>query len=424
MLKSDGTLQIEVPQIARECLDQGVLARYRVLHGGRGGGKSWAVARVLIGLCFAKRLRILCTREFQKSIKDSVHRLLTDQIEAMGLGSYFEILQQEIKGPNGSQFLFSGLANNTVESIKSFEGIDLCWVEEAQTVSERSWEILIPTIRNDNSEIWVTFNPNEELDPTYQRFIVNTPPSAMVRRLNFYDNPWFPDVLSKEKDYLFSIDPEAAQHIWLGECRKVSNAQVLRGRYAVEPFEPRMDLWDGPYQGADWGFANDPTTLVRVWVYERTLYVEKEVYEIGTDIDMIPALFDRVPDVRKYMIRADSARPETISYMQRSGFRISAVDKWAGSVDDGVEHLRSYERIVIHPDCRHAIEEARLYSYKVDRLTGDVLPAIVDKHNHILDAIRYSLTPVIRGIIKKQAKRRTNAYKSVTKPSPLGWMAS
>ena len=332
----------------------------------------------------SRKITVLCTREFQNSIKDSVHRLLSNQIELLGLGGFFEIMKTEIKGRNGSQFLFAGLANNTVDGIKSFEGVDYCWVEEAQTVSERSWSILIPTIRNDNSEIWLTFNPDSADDPTYKRFILETPPDTTVARINFCDNPWFPEVLRKEKDYLFSIDPEAAAHIWLGECRKVSNAQVLRGRYSVEPFEPRMDLWDGPYQGADWGFANDPTVLVRCWVFERTLYIEKEVYEIGVDIDMIPALFDQVPEVRKFMIRADSARPETVSYMQRSGFRIQSVNKWSGSVDDGVEHLRSYERVVIHPDCKHALEEARLYSFKVDRLSGDVLPQVMDRHNHCL----------------------------------------
>jgi phage terminase large subunit len=316
------------------------------------------------------------------------------------------------------------LANNTVDSIKSFEGVDFCWIEEAQSVSERSWEILIPTIRNDSSEIWMSFNPNEFLDPTYQRFIVNTPPDTTVMQINFCDNPWFPEVLRKEKDYLFEVDPEAAAHIWLGECRKVSNAQVLRGRYSVEPFEPRMDLWDGPYQGADWGFANDPTVLVRCWVYERTLYIEKECWEIGTDIDMIPALFDRMPDSRKYMIRADCARPETISYMQRCGFRIQGVNKWAGSIDDGVEHLRSYEKVVIHPSCTHSADNARLYSYKIDRLTGDILPSCVDKHNDCIDSWRYALEPVIRGAIKKQARRRTNSFKPLGRaPNPQAWMS-
>jgi phage terminase large subunit len=370
-------------------------ARYKVAYGGRGGSKSWGFARALLILAAQRRMRVLCARELQISIQDSVHKLLAEQIEELGLSSIYEVQQTIIKGANGSEFIFSGLRSNATK-IKSMEGIDVCWIEEAQTVSADSWDILIPTVRKEDSEIWVSFNPDQDSDPTYQRFVVDPPPGAVVAPIGWQDNPWLPRVLLDEKNYLYRIDPEAAAHVWGGQCRRNSVAQVLRGRYVVESFEPGKD-WHGPYYGADWGFATDATALVKCWINGRTLYVEHEAYGVGVDLDDTPALFDKVPKAREYTIRADSARPETISHMRRHGYtRIIGAYKWSGSVEDGVEHLRSYERIVIHPRCQHAAEEARLWSYKVDKLTGDVLPALVDRHNHTWDAVRYALEPIIR----------------------------
>jgi phage terminase large subunit len=340
-------------------------------------------------------LRVLCARELQVSIAESVHKLLSDQVEAMGLSPWFDIEQQVIRSSVRSEFIFAGIKNNAAK-LKSLEGVDVCWVEEAEKVSNASWETLIPTIRKPGSEIWVSFNPHDANDPTYQRFVVNPPPSARVIEMNWRDNPWFPAELRAEMEYLYRVDPEAAAHVWGGQCRTMSNAQVLRGKYVVEAFEPGDD-WDGPYFGADWGFSVDPTALVKLWINERTLYLEHEAYGVGVEIDQLPAMFDRVPGAREARIRADSARPETISFMQRNGYPgIVSVVKWSGSVEDGVAALRGFEQIVIHPRCRHAEEEARLWAYKVDRLSGDVLADLVDKHNHVWDAVRYALEPVIR----------------------------
>jgi phage terminase large subunit len=399
--------------------------RYKIIHGGRGSGKSWGVARALLVLAMRSKVRILCTREIQKSIKDSVHRLLSDQIESLGLGAYFEVLQTEIRAKNGSQFLFAGLANTTAESIKSFEGCNIVWVEEAQTVSDRSWEILIPTIRAPGSEIWVTFNPAELSDPTYQRFVIAPPPDATVVRLNWDDNPWFPEELKKEKDYLYSVDPEAAEHVWGGQTRRMSDAQVLRGKYLVQHFEPG-EYWDGPYQGADWGFASDPSTLVRVWLWERRLYVEWEAYGHGVEIDHTPALFDGIPRSREYVTRADNARPETISYMIRAGFKsMQPCQKWPGCVEDRVGYLRAFDQIIIHPRCPHTAEEARLWSFKVDRLTNDVLPQLVDKHNHCWDAIGYALEPMVLGYVRrKPAPAPTDEdMMRMSQPQAYGWLS-
>jgi phage terminase large subunit len=279
------------------------------------------------------------------------------------------------------------------------EGIDICWVEEAQKTSHYSWQILIPTIRKASSEIWVSFNPDEPTDPTFTMFVVNPPPGSKVQRINWQDNPYFPEELRKEKDYLMSVDLDAYYHVWEGECRKNSAAQILAGKCVVEYFEPQPH-WDGPYFGSDFGFANDPTTLHKYWIgvegLERKLYVEKEVYQIGMEIDKTPAAFDQIEGSRRHTILADNARPETISYLRRQGFNIVGAPKGKGSVEDGIAFLRSFAQIVIHPDCPHAAEESRLYSYKVDRLTGDILPVVVDAHNHCWDDARYALEPIIR----------------------------
>lgn len=370
-------------------------ARYRILYGGRGAGRSWTVARKLLVRAGAEPIRILCAREMQSSIRDSVYRLLIDQAERLGLPG-FEATRDEIRHTGtGSLFIFEGLRHN-VTKIKSMEGIDVAWVEEAERVSEESWNVLIPTIRKPGSEIVVTFNPDQETDPTYRRFVIRPPPDSVVLRVSSADNPWLPQVLRAERDYLYRVDPDAAAHVWGGECRTATDAQVLRGKWVVEEFDPAPD-WN-PLHGADFGFAQDPTTLLRCYVQDRVLYISHEAYKIGLELDDTPAHWARhVPGAADYVIRADSARPESISYLRRHGVpRIASVAKWNGSVADGIAHLRQYERIVIHPRCKHTADEARHYSYKVDARTGDVLPQIVDANNHCLDALRYALEPLIR----------------------------
>ena len=381
--------------------------RYKVSYGGRGSTKSWSFARALVTLAYRQKLRILCARELQTSISESVHQLLHDQIDLMGLGAWFEVQQATIRCLlTGSEFFFYGIRNN-VTKIKSTEGIDIVWVEEAEKISEESWKILIPTVRRPGSEIWVTFNPDEENDPTYQKFVVNPPPDTWAVKVNWTENPWFPEELRREKDYLLRVDPDAADWVWNGNPRTNRSSQIFRGKYVVEPFtvpddRPDLEGWDGPYFGADWGFANDPTVLMKLWIKNRVegrtqgkLYVEYEASGIGVEITDTPALFDKVPGSRKYIIRADNARPETISHVANAGFRIIACEKWKGCEEDRVAYMRSFEQIIIHPRCKRQVEEAKLYSFKVDRLTKDVTTDIVDKHNHCWDADGYALEPLV-----------------------------
>ena len=321
------------------------------------------------------------------------YRLLRDQIDRLGMTDFFSATESSIKSWMGAEFLFKGLQRN-INEIKSLEGVDVCWVEEAQRVSAESWDILIPTIRKEGSEIWLTFNPNEASDPTYQRFVVNPPPGAVVVKVDYRDNPWFPQTLQAERLYCRATDPDAYRHIWEGETRVRSAAEVFQGKWTVSRFEAPANARF--YLGADWGFSQDPTVLVRVWIHEQTLYIDEEAWGVGVEIDETPALFRKIPGAQNWPIKADSARPETISAMRRAGFNITAARKWPGCVEDGIAVLRGFKQIVIHERCPHVIDEMKLYRYKTDRLTGEVLPVLASGNDHCCDAIRYALDGVIK----------------------------
>lgn len=395
-------VRIKIPAAFRFLLDppRGTV-RYRGAYSGRGAAKSWSFARCLLLHGVQEPLRILCVREYQSSIRDSVHRLLADQIEAMELSGFYEVQKTAITGLNGTEFLFKGLRHD-IKEIKSTEGIDLCWVEEAEAVSDASWDVLIPTVRRPRSEIWVSFNPALATDPTYQRFVdstsrrfMATPDRAIIRRVDYRTNPWLPAELRAEAEELRRRDPEAYATIWGGEPWTRSDTQVLAGKYIVAEFTPQAG-WQGPYFGADWGFARDPTQLVRMWTGDSRLWIEYETGGVQLDMDETARRFREIPGASEYVIRGDAARPETIHEMVRRGFRVEAAPKWEGSVKDGIAHLRSYESIVIHPRCPRAIQDARLWRYKTDPRTGDVLPKLHEGNDHTWDAVRYGLAPIIR----------------------------
>jgi phage terminase large subunit len=232
-------------------------ARYKVLYGGRGGAKSWGVARALLIQGKAKRLRVLCTREVQKSLKDSVHQLLTDQIEAMGMGDFYQVLETEIRGANGTTFLFNGLSKQTKDTLKSYEGVDIVWCEEAHSITKPSWDLLIPTIRKEGSEIWLTFNPDLETDETYRRFVTNPPPNSVLITMSYRDNPWFPQVLEDERLHCKATESEEDyNNIWEGFPRSAAKGAIYSteyakavqgGRVSFLPYDPRLKVhtvWD------------------------------------------------------------------------------------------------------------------------------------------------------------------------------------
>lgn len=394
-MKKNNTLTLDIPQKLLPLYETD--KRFIVIYGGRGSAKSWSLADFLIIKGYQSKQRFLCCREVQNSIKESVHKLLCERIDTMGFSNFFTITDHSITGNNGTEFIFKGLWNN-YNSIKSMEGIDICWIEEAHSVSRASLEILTPTIRKPGSQIIFTYNPTNKDDPVHEDYTLSDRDDTLKIKINYEDNPWFPDVLRNELEYDKRVDFDKYLHKWEGECVKHSEAQIFYGKWKVENFEsPENQIY---YYGADWGFSVDPTALVRCFIIDKTLFIDYESYGVKIDIDKTPALFDQVPGVRNHMITADSARPETISYMQRNGFKIQSAVKGKGSVEDGISHLRSFEKIVVHERCRHTIDELRNYCYKVDKHTGEISTVPEDKSNHTLDALRYALEKVMmsRGI--------------------------
>lgn len=374
-------------------------ARYKGARGGRGSGKSHFFAELLVEEHVANpELRSVCIREVQKSLKFSAKSLIEAKIRALGVGHLFQILDTEIRDRRGSGIIiFVGMQDHTADSIKSLEGFDRAWVEEAQNLSARSLKLLRPTIRKPDSELWFSWNPEEESDPVDVLFMQERPASAVCVHANYTDNPFCPDTLKEEARESAQKDMDEHEHTWLGGYNKKSKAKIFADRCKVDDFVPGAD-WDGPYHGADFGFSQDPTALMKVWVYDGWLWIEYESYEIGLEIDETPARWKKdVPGCERYTIRGDNARPETISYLRRHGIpRIVGADKWSGSVEDGIAHIRGYKGIVIHPRCVNAQEEARKYSYKVDKHSGDILPDVVDAWNHCWDGVRYALAPLIK----------------------------
>lgn len=363
-------------------------ARYKGAHGGRGSGKSHFFAEMLIEDCIRERIDAVCLREIQKSLKFSVKKLLELKIEQMNAGLYFEVQNEQIKSRHGGTIIFQGMQDHTSDSIKSLEGFKRAWFEEAQTATQRSIDLLRPTIRAPGSEIWFSWNPSQPTDPVDVLLRGESlPPGTVVVEANFMDNPWCPQELLDEMAYDRARDPEKYAHIWLGQYQRNSEARVFKN-WKVEEFERPAGTVHR--LGADWGFSIDPSVLVRCDIDGRRLYIDYEAHMVGCEIDQLPDLFDRVPDSRKWFITADSARPETISYMRKHGYpKINAAIKGAKSLEEGIEFLKSYD-IIVHPRCVHAIDELTMYSYKTDPLTGLVLPILEDKKNHVIDSLRYA----------------------------------
>lgn len=397
-------LRIKTPRWALPLLEP---SRYKGAFGGRGSGKSHFFAELAVeAIVIDPNVSIVCIREIQKSLKFSAKKLIEQKITALGVGHLFEITQTEIRRVGGEGIIiFQGMQDHTAESIKSLEGFDIAWVEEAQSLSQRSLKLLRPTIRAEGSEIWFSWNPEDELDAV-DNFLrgENKPTNAIVVQVNYDSNPFLPETLYQEMLDDRRLDPDGFMHIWEGGYNVRSDAQIFNGKWRIDEFEPQDD-WERPYFGADWGFSQDPTVLTKSWVHNNRLYIEYEAWGIGVDIEDTPALFDKISDSRKYEIRADCSRPETINHIKKKGFKISGAPKWSGSVEDGIAFIRSFEEIIIHPRCKRMKDEAKLYSYKICKMTGDALPVIIDKHNHCWDSIRYALAPLIKA--RKEYKIRT-----------------
>lgn len=378
--------------------------RYRGSYGGRGSAKTRTFAKMTAIFAYIRSKAgdsgvILCGREFMNSLEDSSLEEIKEAIRSEPfLENHFEIGDKFVRTKDKKiHYVFSGLRYN-LDSLKSKAKILVCWIDEAESVSEMAWRKLLPTVRESGSEIWLTWNPEKKGSATDLRFRQNQDESMAIVEMNYSDNPWFPDVLEQERlRDKARLDDATYRWIWEGDYLEQSEAQIFRDKFQELEFKPNGDF-SGPYFGLDFGFAKDPTAGIKCWIFNGDLYIEYEAGKVGLELDdTAQYLVDRLPDVQTHMMRADSARPESISYLKRNGLpRIDGVKKWQGSVEDGIAHIKSYGKVYIHPRCRQTLNEFRLYSYKVDRLSGDILPVVVDEHNHYIDALRYALTPLIQ----------------------------
>lgn len=375
--------------------------RYKVMHGGRGGGKSHGVAEVLLDMAARNPLRILCAREIQKSMRDSVHRLLKDKVVKLGLQGFYEVLDNEIRGANGSLFLFSGLQSHTVDSIKSFEGVDIVWVEEAHGVSKKSWDVLIPTIRKEGSEIWLTLNPDMDTDETYTRFIARRSPDTWVCEINWRDNPWFPSVLDQERKKAKMMDPDSYDHIWEGKPRRVAEGAIYRheieaiyseGRVCPVPYDPGLPVhtvWDLGWNDAmTIGMVQRGPQDVRIIDYiedsHRTLdwYVaqlEKRPYRWGTDF--LPH------DGKTKNFQTGKSTQQQLQSMGRRDVQVLS----AMNVEEGIKLAR-----MLFPRCffdesktARLLECLRRYRRALHTKTDEPMAPLHDEFSHGADMYRY-----------------------------------
>lgn len=387
---------------------------YRGAHGGRGSAKSFSFAKMAAVWGVVEPLRFLCTREIQASIKDSFHAELKAAIASEPwLEAAYDVGVDYLRSKiNGTEFLFKGLYRN-LTSVKSTANIDVTIVEEAEDVSEDAWVALEATVlRKPKSELWPIWNPKIEGSPTDLRFrsveAANDPRYRIVE-LNHHDNPWFPDGLKRLMEtQRKTFDAGKFAWIWEGDYLKNDESKIFAGRWE-EGLRQVNDSWHGPYHGVDWGFSQDPTAGVRCWISpdETEIYIDAEGGKVGLDLDdTAKFLKGRIPGIERHEVIADSARPEAISHLakrvtQQGNVKadclpwIEGAVKGPGSVEDGLEHLKTY-RIIVHPACPEIQNEFKRYSYKVDRLTGEVLTTIVDKYNHYIDALRYALEKVMK----------------------------
>lgn len=375
--------------------------RYKGAKGGRGSGKSHFFAECIIEtMLINPDTRIVCIREIQRSLKFSSKALIESKINSLGVSEYFEITLTEIRAKRGNGLIiFQGMQDHTADSIKSLEGFDIAWVEEAQNLSKRSLELLRPTIRKENSELWFSWNPENETDAVdsfFKQMQENGATDFVLITANFSDNPFLPTELFNEQEYDRKFNPSTYEHIWLGGYNTKSDALIFKGKFRVENFS--TDGLGNPYHGLDFGFANDPTAAIRCYIHDRKLYISHEAGAVGLELDYTAEfLKERIENIHKYVIRADNARPESISYLKRHGLSmITPTIKGKGSIEDGIEFIRSFEAIIIHERCVETAREFRLYSYKTDPHSGDILPQILDENNHYIDALRYALEPLIK----------------------------
>lgn len=390
--------------------------RYKVAYGGRGGTKSWGFARALLILGAQKPLRILCARETQKSIADSVYKLLVDQIQALELEYFYSITKTNIRGANGTEFTFAGIRQSSVGDIKSYEGCDICWVEEAQIVSKRSWDILIPTIRKEGSEIWVSFNPDLETDDTYKRFVITPPSQSEVVKINWRDNPWFPDVLRQEMEDLRARSQDDYEHVYEGICKQVVEGAIYRNeliaadkaghmcRVPYDSMKPVDTYWD-------LGFGDN----VSIW-FAQSIGFEFRIIDFLSDCLKDLSFYLKQLAAKPYVYGTDylphDATAKTLAAGGRSvqqiltagGRKIAIVPNQ--SIANGIASARAiFNRCWFDAEkCADGIQALRHYRYEYDEeLRTFKKEPRHDWSSHPADAFRYLAVTIKEAAIVKKA---------------------
>jgi phage terminase large subunit len=411
-------LDIETPEAYLPLLP---FRRYKGARGGRGGAKSHFFAEQIVENMATRHTRQACLREVQNSIRDSVKQLIEDKIAKLNVAHLFHVTDREIVCPStDSLCIFRGLRNHTVSSIKSLEGFTDAFIEEAQTISSRSLEVMIPTFRT-GSQISFAWNPDQATDPVdelfEQNYFVDGDDDFVCVNVNYWDNPWFPEELRRDMVRDRRRDPEKYDHVWAGGYVQHSEARVFKN-WQVESFETPIGA--KLMQGADWGYSVDPSVLVRGFIGRwenrraipdengKCLFIDHECYKVGVEIDHTPQLFDllvkdnRVPVLSQMKVArtvptiADSSNPQAISYLRRNGYPLmKAAVKGPNSIKEGVQFLQGYD-IYVHPRCVHTRDELTHFSYEIDKHTKQVLPKLSEKKNHVIDSLRYMVEPIRR----------------------------
>ena len=364
---------------------------YKIIYGGRSSAKTATVIRYLISRAIQKPITILCCRQFQSSIEVSTYAELRAYIYENNLQDLFIVKHDKIVGTNGSQFIFKGLERD-IMGVKGIPKIMICYIDEAETITDYSWEVLIPTIeRNEGSEIIITFNPREGNSPTYQKFVQKShdlPGNVLKIEQNYNDNPYLSAKLRQTIEKLKETNYAQYEHIYLGKVLDLSEAVIFKGCFEIREIEIPQSA--KPKYGSDFGFSQDPFATVECYtINEDTIYINNEIYEIGLLPTRIPERFKQtMPLTKNNRIFADCARPDTIAELKNMGLNIVGAEKFKGSVESGIQYLQG-KKLIVNPRCKNMIYE--LYNYKYEQnKEGDILPKPIDAFNHLIDSLRYA----------------------------------
>lgn len=365
-----------------------------IWEGGRGGAKSQALAAIGVLESFIDDGVILCCREIQKSIADSLYSTIVSYINDKNLSASFKIIQNEIVNRiTGAKLIFAGLKSN-ITSVKSIDKLRVVLTDEAENITQTSWDYLRPTPRYGNVRMYVVFNPRFEDDATWQEFVVKKDAKTLHITINWQDNPWFPESLNNQRLRDMRGDAGRYNWIWGGKFLKISDASILAKKLRVDDFDVNS-TFSTPYIGIDWGFSVDPTAVIECYTFDDRLWIRNAASKVGLELDDTGQwLIDHVPIIARHTSRADCARPETISKVKKEIPLIVGCQKWKGSVEDGIAFLQTFKEIIIHPDAECCFAELSAYNYKTDD-DGNPTTVIEDKNNHYADALRYAIEPIV-----------------------------